>query len=77
MYVTDVENEDDTRLLEHRFNAIDKDGNGYLDVDEVLEFQKLCGNHITREDAELMVKEMDENGDGRISLEEFIAYSKQ
>ena len=76
-YVKDVENGDETLLLQHRFNAIDKDGNGYLDIDEVIEFQKLCGNYLTREEAELIFKEMDDNGDGRISLEEFLAYSAQ
>jgi Ca2+-binding EF-hand superfamily protein len=71
-YVKDVENEDDTLLLRHRFNAIDLDGNGHLDAEEIQKFQLLCGNHLTLEEAQEMIAHMDGDGDGLLTLDDFV-----
>jgi Ca2+-binding EF-hand superfamily protein len=71
-YVKDFESGNDKLILEHRFHAIDADGNGVLDAKEIQKFQELCGNRITLEEAEEMVKQMDMDNDGRLTLEDFI-----
>ena len=46
-YVKAIHDGDDTLILQHRFNAIDLDGNGTLDASEIQKFQELCGNFIS------------------------------
>ncbi|KAH0791147.1 EF hand family protein [Histomonas meleagridis] len=73
-YVKCIHDGDDTLILQHRFNAIDLNKNGSLDAEEIQKFQALCGNNLTLEEAQQLVKEMDTNGDGRVTLDEYIAY---
>ena len=53
------------------------DGNGHLDAKEIQQFQKLCGNIITIEEAKQMIKEMDQDGDGLLTLDDFIKSKTQ
>ncbi|EAY17542.1 EF hand family protein [Trichomonas vaginalis G3] len=75
-YVGCIESGDERRLIEYRFKSIDTDDNGVLDASELQQFQKLCGNIITLEQAEELLKEIDCNGDGKVTLEDYIKYSE-
>ena len=76
-YVKCVEDDDETALLKYRFECIDTDHNGNLDPSELQAFEKLCGNLITIEEAEQLVKEMDLDGDGKVTLDDFIRYKSE
>ena len=76
-YVKCIQDEDETALLKYRFECIDTDHNGNLDPMELQAFEKLCGNLITIEEAEQLVKEMDKDGDGKVTLDDFIRYKTE
>jgi len=48
----------------------DQDGSGYITSDEVKSILG-AGQNISEEAWDAMIKEVDENGDGQISYEEF------
>lgn len=73
-YVKCVQDEDETALLKYRFDCIDLDHNGTLDANELQQFEKLCGNILTDEEAEQLLKQMDKDGDGKVTLQDFINY---
>jgi calcium-dependent protein kinase len=57
--------------LEQAFSMFDKDGNGTISADELKE---ILGGHVNNMDTQVwaeIIKEVDTNGDGVISLEEF------
>jgi Ca2+-binding EF-hand superfamily protein len=54
------------------FKKFDKDGNGLLTADEIMNTMKSLGIEISSQDVKELVKEMDENNDGKISYEEFL-----
>jgi Ca2+-binding EF-hand superfamily protein len=62
---------DNNKLLQV-FKKFDKDGNGLLTADEIMNTMKSLGFEIRLEDVKELVKEMDENNDGKISYEEFL-----
>jgi len=62
--------------VEHAFNRMDLDGDGYIDLDELLSELPSVYYGADSEDervaeAKRMLREADENGDGRISRQEF------
>eukprot|EP01061_Rhynchopus_euleeides_P018889 TRINITY_DN3112_c0_g1_i10.p1 TRINITY_DN3112_c0_g1~~TRINITY_DN3112_c0_g1_i10.p1 ORF type:complete len:1789 (+),score=650.62 TRINITY_DN3112_c0_g1_i10:673-5367(+) len=58
------------------FRAIDKDGGGELDKDEVRRLlTKLNGEPPTDEELDRVFSEMDKDGGGTVSLEEFLHYA--
>ena len=55
--------------LEQLFNRCDRKGTGFVDLDE---FRNLCsGFGISAEDADMIFVDLDHDGDGRISFEDF------
>jgi len=61
-------------LLEYLFNEADKDKNGSIDQEELLEAcQRLGFSWMDEKRAEKLVKKADKNEDGVIQLEEFKA----
>ena len=70
-YVKCIYDGDDALILQHRLKAIHLDGNGSLDAEEIQKFQALCGNNLTMEEAEELIKQMDTNGDGRVTLNQY------
>lgn len=60
------ETEDQMKLL---FNAVDTDGSGFIGMDEV---RDICGKFgIAATDADAIFEDLDRDGDGSISLQDF------
>jgi len=52
----------------------DKDGSGIISADEIREVLCFGGsNSLTAEAVDAIIKQVDENGDGEIQFEEFVA----
>jgi Ca2+-binding EF-hand superfamily protein len=56
------------------FEIVDMNKDGHISAPELKQLMKALGEEITDETAAEVVKEMDANGDGEISLEEFSTY---
>lgn len=68
----DFENDDpDIQELRVSFSMFDKDGDGQITVDEVMETMKALGIKFDSREVKIMVKRVDTDGDGTISFEEF------
>lgn len=61
--------------LRTAFNMFDKDGSGKIDESELAQLLSGDGlkDHFTRAQLEKAIGEIDENGDGEIDFEEFMA----
>ena len=57
--------------LINAFKLFDKDKNGLLSTDELIRIMKLAGEKMTREDADLIMKEFDLDRNGSINYNEF------
>jgi Ca2+-binding EF-hand superfamily protein len=53
------------------FKALDKDGSGFLDLEESSVLAVILGRIMTDADKEKMFKDMDTNHDNKVSKEEF------
>jgi Ca2+-binding EF-hand superfamily protein len=56
------------------FDAMDKSGNGHIEVSELKDLMDRLGSPVTRDAFEAIVKLLDSNQDGIITLEEFSAF---
>jgi Ca2+-binding EF-hand superfamily protein len=56
------------------FQIVDANKDGHISAAELKLLMKALGEEITDETAVEVVRQMDANGDGEISLEEFAAY---
>ncbi|CAD8110193.1 unnamed protein product [Paramecium primaurelia] len=63
-------NQTKTQLFEV-FKKFDKDGNGYVESNELIEISRQMNEEITQDDVDRLMKVVDQNGDGKISFEEF------
>lgn len=54
------------------FRIFDRDGNGTIDRKELKHAMKMLGEDLTDDEVEQMMKEADENGDGKINFDEFL-----
>ncbi|KRX01424.1 Protein kinase-like domain [Pseudocohnilembus persalinus] len=54
--------------IQQSFSLFDQDGDGQITVKEL---QKVLGKHIPKKQLEIILQEVDTNGDGVISIEEF------
>lgn len=59
------------------FGKYDKDGNGSIDNKEMIEILKEMGENPSEEDIGFLMPILDSNGDGVLSLEEFINMMKE
>lgn len=65
----------DDELLE-TFKVFDKDGNGYITVDELRNVILTIGDDVSTEEVEEMIKIADRDLDGKISFEDFMKLMK-
>jgi calcium-dependent protein kinase len=64
---------EETEHLEKIFKAIDADGNGNLDKQEILNgYEEHFGIPISEEEVDKMFKEIDIDGNGTIDYSEFV-----
>jgi Ca2+-binding EF-hand superfamily protein len=59
--------------LRDAFNMFDADRSGYIDRDEVRLLMKKLAQTLTEEEIDAIMEEVDTDGDGEISFEEFRA----
>jgi Ca2+-binding EF-hand superfamily protein len=64
----------DTSTYAATFEIVDVNKDGHITAAELKQLMQALGEDITDETAVQVVKEMDADGDGEISLEEFSAY---
>ena len=62
------------KLIKAVFDAFDKDNSGFIDLVELRAVATELGADIPEGDVHLIMKELDTNKDGKISLEEFTAW---
>lgn len=70
------------KVTKSAFDAVDKDKSGYLEANELKEVMQNVANDIgtkapTDEEVNDVLKELDTNQDGKISLDEFQVLIKQ
>lgn len=63
---------DNNEEIIEAFKVFDKDGNGLLSPNELLDVMTSLGEKVTLEEVTEMVKEADYDGDGQINYEEFV-----
>lgn len=64
--------------LQAAFKMFDKDGSGIITADEIKEVLQFGGtNQLNAAAINAIIKQVDENGDGQISFEEFVAMMKK
>ena len=54
------------------FDMFDKDGSGTISVTEIVKIMKNFGYPIKKAEAQKMIQDIDDNGDGEIDINEFI-----
>jgi Ca2+-binding EF-hand superfamily protein len=64
----------DTSTYAATFEIVDANKDGHISAAELKQLMKALGDDITDEVAAEVVQEMDGDGDGEISLEEFSRY---
>eukprot|EP00826_Nyctotherus_ovalis_P056853 TRINITY_DN7755_c0_g1_i1.p1 TRINITY_DN7755_c0_g1~~TRINITY_DN7755_c0_g1_i1.p1 ORF type:complete len:541 (-),score=156.71 TRINITY_DN7755_c0_g1_i1:176-1798(-) len=69
-------NNDLVKLIAGAFKNYDKNNNGFIELGELQALAKNLGTELTTEEAKKMIKTMDVNKDGKISLDELIAWWK-
>ena len=57
--------------LKAAFEVFDKDGNGYIDREELKDIMKQLGNNFTDQQISKMMEEADTDKDGKIDFGEF------
>jgi len=65
---------EEKKVLIRAFREIDKDRNGYLEENEIVDYLKNCGKSKAEaiEAAKRMMKTMDPQGTGKVSLQDFV-----
>ena len=61
-------------IVEQAFNAVDDDGSGLLDRDEVRSLLEMMGKRPTEADLDAAMAELDSDGSGEVDFDEFSEY---
>ena len=64
--------EDKIAEYKEAFDMFDKDGGGTISCNEIVKIMKNFGYPIKKSEAQKMISEIDDNGDGEIDFEEFV-----
>lgn len=62
--------------LQAAFKMFDKDGSGLISADEIKAVLSAGENALDKDAIDLVIKQVDDNGDGEISFEEFCQMMK-
>ena len=68
--------EDEDEYLKSLFSSLDPDNNGLISIREIKYIVTHSNENISEKDFEIIMKEADTDGDGLISLEEFMTIMK-
>mmetsp|Transcript_108152 Transcript_108152/g.220839 ORF Transcript_108152/g.220839 Transcript_108152/m.220839 type:complete len:212 (+) Transcript_108152:565-1200(+) len=68
---TETDPKDPDKELRDAFAVFDTDGSGSIDKKELKRLMKKLGQALTEAEVDAMMEEVDSNGDGEISYEEF------
>lgn len=55
------------------FDAIDVDGSGFITKEDLVEMARQSNYVLSKEELDKTIEGMDDDGDGKISVEEFVA----
>ena len=67
-----IDTEDEMR---EAFKLFDRDGNGYISPAELKQVMNNLGERLTEAEVDLMIREVDANGDGQVNYEGKILFS--
>ena len=68
--------EDEDKYLKSLFSSLDPDNNGLISIREIKYIVTHSNENISEKDFEIIMKEADTDGDGLISLDEFMTIMK-
>jgi len=60
--------------IREAFDAFDRDRDGLVSIDELLQVMERLGEKMTREEAEASLRRADSDGDGQLTYEEFVTF---
>ncbi|PAA52707.1 hypothetical protein BOX15_Mlig005121g3 [Macrostomum lignano] len=61
-----------TEVLREVFDKSDTNGNGAIEVKELVSLMRAAGQTITRPEAEALIREFDKNSNGTLEFQEFV-----
>ena len=64
--------EDKIAEYKEAFDMFDKDGGGTISANEIVKIMKNFGYPIKKSEAQKMIADIDDNGDGELDFEEFV-----
>jgi calmodulin len=64
--------EEALRELKHAFDLFDRNGDGYISVQELATVFQSLGQSLTTAELQLLLQDIDTDGDGRIDFSEFV-----
>ncbi|KAK4875381.1 hypothetical protein RN001_011803 [Aquatica leii] len=64
-------NKDQLILLQQTFVSFDVDKKGFIDIEMIGQILDMLGHQLTTDELQAIVKEIDEDGNGELSFEEF------
>jgi Ca2+-binding EF-hand superfamily protein len=64
----------DTSKYAASFDMVDGDKDGLISADELKRMMQVLGTEVTDDQAATMVRQVDSDADGRITLEEFATF---
>jgi len=67
-----AEHQDNSAELKEAFKIFDRDGNGYIDAEELKKVVTQYGARLSLEEAEELLNEADLDGDGKLDYNEFV-----
>jgi Ca2+-binding EF-hand superfamily protein len=60
------------KIYERLFRRLDRDGDGFLTVEEVVAFGELIGDPISEDEVKEEIEELDTAGTGKLSIADFL-----